>query len=140
DHEKLVGWLYHVLGLYVQERNLGIVLGSRTAVEITQFRGRLPDLLFVRQDRMEIVQQKAVYGAPDLVIEVISPGDRPSDIIALETDYRSIGVQEIVFLDQRTSRARILRRHDDAYIEEELTEGALTLESMAPAGPSGARL
>jgi Uma2 family endonuclease len=44
DHEKLVDWLRFVIGLYVRDGNLGIVLGSRTAVEINQFRGRLPDL------------------------------------------------------------------------------------------------
>jgi len=35
--------------------------------------------------------------APDLVIELISPNDRPSDIVVLEMDYRAIGVTEIVF-------------------------------------------
>src|SRR5437660_18206 len=100
EHEKLLRWLSTVLDLFTEERGLGIVLGSRTGVEISTYRGRLPNLLFVRRDRMEIVREKAVYGAPDLVIEIISPGDGPSDIIALETDYRSIGVQEVVFLDQ----------------------------------------
>ena len=41
------------------------------------------------------MQQKAIYGAPDLMLEVISPNDRPSDIMALEIDYRAIGVPEI---------------------------------------------
>jgi Uma2 family endonuclease len=48
DHEKLLHWIYNVLSLYVDDLQLGIVLGSRTAVEIHPFRGRLPDLLFVR--------------------------------------------------------------------------------------------
>jgi hypothetical protein len=34
DHEKLVHWLDRVIGLSVEARQLGIVLGSRTAVEI----------------------------------------------------------------------------------------------------------
>ena len=97
EHEKLYGWLYIVLGLTTKARGLGMVLGSRTAVRINEFRGRLPDLFFVSQQRMAIVQEKATYGAPDLVIEIVSPNDRPSDLIALETDYRSIGVREIVF-------------------------------------------
>jgi len=130
DHEKLLRWVDRVLDLYVEERDLGIVLGSRTAVEIHPFRGRLPDLLFVRQDRMEIVKQKAVYGAPDLVMEVISPGDRPSDVIALETDYRSIGVAEIVFIDQRKRAVRLLRRRESEYAEEVMTAGAIVLETL----------
>jgi Uma2 family endonuclease len=108
------------------------VLGSRTAVEITGFRGRLPDLLFVRKDRLAIVRQKAVYGAPDLVVELISPGDWPSDIIALETDYRGIGVAEIVFVDQGRRLVRVLRRQDDnSYVQAEQNAGPLALETVA---------
>jgi Uma2 family endonuclease len=130
DHEKLVDWLRFVLGLYVRARRLGTLLGSRTAVEINRYRGRLPDLLFVRQERSEILQQKAIYGPPDLIIEVISPGDRPSDVLALETDYRTIGVTEIVFIDQRKRAVRVLRREVDDYAEEVLTGGTLTFQSL----------
>jgi Uma2 family endonuclease len=130
DLEKLLGWVGTVLRLLVEEAHLGIVLGSRTAVEIHQFRGRLPDLLFVRQDRMTIVQQKAIHGAPDLTIEVISPNDRPSDVLALEIDYRSIGVPEIVFIDPRKHEVRFLRRQQDGYVEEVVTSGTIVLESL----------
>src|SRR2546422_3138559 len=47
DHEKLLVWLLRVVGDYVEKRRIGEVLGSRTAVEISLFRGRLPDLIFV---------------------------------------------------------------------------------------------
>jgi Uma2 family endonuclease len=130
EHEKLFTWLMTLYRVYVEERNLGIVLGSRTAVEIGMFRGRLPDLLFVRRERMGIVQQKAIYGAPDLVIELISPNDRPSDISALETDYRAIGVPEIVFIDQQQRRVRLLRAREAGYEEEILIGGTLRFESL----------
>ena len=130
EHEKLFAWLFHLSGLYVEERDLGIIPGSRTAVEISAFRGRLPDLLFVRRERLHIVQQKAISGAPDLVIELISPHDRPSDIIALETDYRAIGVPEIVFIDQQKQRVRVLHKRDTAYEETELTADLLRFESL----------
>src|SRR5205823_4906224 len=70
----------------------------------------LPDLLFVRSERQEIVRERAVYGAPDLVIEIVSPNDRASDLIALETEYRGLGVPEILFLDLPRQRVRALRR------------------------------
>lgn len=128
DHEKLFGWLLGILSSYVRHKGLGIVLGSRTAVEISAFGGRLPDILFVRQEHMDIVRQKAVYGAPDLVIEIVSPNDRPSDIIALETDYRSIAVPEIWFIDPSKRRIRALRKRPDGYAEEALTTGMLRSE------------
>lgn len=128
DHEKLFAWLFWILHGYVKQKGLGIVLGSRTAVEISTFGGRLPDILFVRQERMDIVHQKAVYGAPDLVIEIVSPNDRPSDIIALEADYRSIEVGEIWFIDQQKRLVRALRKQAEGYEEIELMAGTLRSE------------
>lgn len=130
-HEKLLLWLLTMLHLFTRQRDLGVVFGSRTAVEINAFGGRLPDLLFVRKERSSILQERAVYGAPDLVIELVSPNDRPSGLIALETDYRSIGVPEIVFIDQQKKRVRVIRKRDDDYEETILTEGTLSLESIA---------
>lgn len=110
DHEKLYGWLFRFIGSYIEETDLGILLGSRTPVLITLFRGRMPDLLFVRKDRMDIVEQKSVNGPPDLIIELVSPNDRPSDFVALEADYYSIGVPEVVFVDQHKQQIRVLRQ------------------------------
>src|SRR5688572_971451 len=90
DHEMLIGWLLSILKVYADDHDLGIVLGSRTPVRIHEFSGRLPDVLFVRADRMSIVQQRAIYGPPDLIIEVRSPGARKSSLIGLEADYRSL--------------------------------------------------
>jgi Uma2 family endonuclease len=130
EHEKIVGWLYHLFALYADERELGILLGSRTAVRIGEYRGRLPDLVFVRQDRLDIVQQKAVFGTPDMVIEVISPGDRRANLIALETDYVTIGVPEIVFVYPQKRKVRVLRNMSGQYEETELTGGRLSLVSL----------
>jgi len=77
------------------------------------------------------VRQKAVYGAPDLIIEIVSPNDRPSDIIALETDYRSIEVPEIWFIDQPKRRVLMLRKRPDGYAEEEVTTGTLRSEAVS---------
>lgn len=130
DYEKLLIWLLRVMAGYVEEKNLGIVLASRSAVQINEYGGRLPDLFFVRSGRMQMVQQKATFGAPDLVIEIISSSDRRAGLIALEADYRSIGVTEIVFIDQKRKRIRILRRQNETYKEDELRTGILRLETV----------
>jgi Uma2 family endonuclease len=128
DHEWILTWLLSILRVTTDKRKLGIVLGSRTAVEINEFRGRLPDILFVAEARRDIVHQEAIYGAPDLVIELRSPGDRPSDLIALETDYRHIGVSEIVFVDRLKKIIRILRK-SAGYKEIVITSGPFTFET-----------
>lgn len=124
-HEWIFMWLSHTLGGFVHHQKLGKVLGSRSAVKITNTNGRLPDLLFVRADNIGIIKKDAIYGTPDLVIEIVSENDRPSDLIPLEDDYRSIGVPEIVFIDPRKKRVRVVTKTETDYDDAVLTTGQL---------------
>lgn len=130
NHEMLFAWLHSILAMFAVRRKLGIVLGSRTPVAIDHYNGRLPDVIFVREENLAIVQQKAIYGAPDLVIEIVSPNDRPSEISRLEANYRTIGVPEIIFIDCQAQTVRIVRKRDADYDEETITRGDIILETM----------
>lgn len=105
-HEDLFRFLFIFLALYVEKHGLGIVRGSRTLVPITSYRGRLPDILFVRKEREDIVGQKGLTDAPDLAIEIISPGDTEMDIMQLQTDYEQIGTREFWIIDQPRKQVR----------------------------------
>jgi Uma2 family endonuclease len=130
DHELCSGWLYQIIGPYVEERSLGRMVGSRIMVKTDDFGGRMPDLLFIRQERMTITQQKAVYGAPDLIIEIVSPNDRPSDLRALEADYARLGVEELVFIPLRRQEIRLLCLRDGVYEETIITSGPVTFAAI----------
>jgi len=106
------------------------VVCSRTAVKIGNQYGRLPDILFVRAENTGIIHKEAIYGVPDLVIEIVSINDRPSDIIPLETDYRSLGVPEIVFIDPQKRRVRLVHKTDTGYDDEYLPAGRLELSAV----------
>ncbi len=130
EHEKLNLWLLHVLDLYAKRAGIGTVLGTRSPVRISQFGGRLPDLFFVRRDREHFITSKATLGPPDLVLEIVSPNDRRADINATEADYRTLGVAEIVYIDQPRRRVRVLRQTDAGYDEQTLSAEPLTLHSL----------
>jgi Uma2 family endonuclease len=135
EHEAVDGWLYSLFTWYLEAKDLGRVFHSRRAVELTPFKVRMPDLSFVRKDRLAISEEKAIKGAPDLVIEVVSPGDRKADLLASEADYRTLGVREIIYIyPQGKPHIRILRRVDDAgtYDEETLRSGQAWVSSAIP--------
>ncbi len=129
DHERCMAWLYHVAGMYAKQRGLGEMLSSRIMVQIDGFGGRMPDLLFVRQERSHIMRQKAVYGAPDLVIEIVS-NDRPSDLRALEAYYLRMGVPELVFINLRKGEIRQLRLNETVYDQTIITSGTVAFQSL----------
>jgi Uma2 family endonuclease len=125
DHERLYVWLLTLIHVIAEANRLGIVLGSRSAVRISNFRARLPDLLYVRAERMDIVRQLAIYGAPDMVMEIVSPNDRRSDVLQREADYRTLGVEEIWMIDRRRKVVRLLQRTDEDYAVQEVLSGVV---------------
>lgn len=130
EHEDLLLWLTRVAALYVEDRDLGVVAGSRTAVRIGPLGSRLPDFFFVARHRQDIIQQQAVMEAPDLVIAVRSASSTASEIVALESDYQAIGIPEIILIDPKRRHVRVNRLKDGAYASEVVTGGALGIHSI----------
>jgi len=130
-HEWLFQWMLRLVGGYAEARGLGVVLGSRTPVQITPYRVRLPDLLFVRTERMQILTPQALLEPPDWVMEIRSAGERASDWVRLESDYRTIGVPEIWMVDLPRQRVRALRLQAGDYTVQEVSAGLLQSEAIA---------
>ncbi|HLJ57749.1 MAG TPA: Uma2 family endonuclease [Chthonomonadaceae bacterium] len=129
-HEFCSAWLYQVLGPFVKHQKLGVMFASRILVEVDEFGGRLPDLLFVKEQRLNIIKEQAVYGAPDLVIEIDSPGTRRAARLKLEAEYRRLGVPEIVFINLDKGTMRFIRKRGGSYAEEVVSAGPVRFEAI----------
>ncbi len=112
-HQAVVGNLHVALRQFVAQRNLGkvflapfdVVFGERTAVQ--------PDLLFIRKERLSILTDLNVQGAPDLVIEVLSPGTASFDRETKLQVYARAGVPELWYVDPRSDTVEILNLGSD---------------------------
>lgn len=67
-----------------------------------------PDLILVHRSRMEIVTDKAIEGAPDIVVEVLSPGSRKRDKVKKLNIYAKHAVPEYWIID---TNARTLEQY-----------------------------
>ncbi|MCO5170797.1 MAG: Uma2 family endonuclease [Planctomycetes bacterium] len=98
-HQDLVWELGGRLRGFVRGGALGYVGGSPLDVYLSQHDVLQPDLLFVSSARLERVAHDGVHGAPDLVIEVLSPGTRHLDLGAKKRLYARHGVREYWVVD-----------------------------------------
>lgn len=98
-HERLVGFLFTLTRMYGEEKNLGEVRGSRTAVELEEDQAPEPDVLFVAKERANIIADEGVFGAPDLVVEVLSASTASYDRGAKFRAYERAGVRELWLVD-----------------------------------------
>jgi Uma2 family endonuclease len=121
------------LATYVESAAAGQVFAAETG--FTLARGpdtvRAPDIAFVRRDRLpEPATQGFPDLAPDLVVEVLSPDDRPGDVLAKVADWLTAGTRLVWTVDPQRRLARVYR-HDGS--ETSVTaEGALDGEDALP--------
>ena len=67
-----------------------------------------PDLLFIAKDRKEMIQQEAIHGAPDLVVEILSPATTQRDMIFKRKLYSKFGVLEYWIVDPNKKIVSVL--------------------------------
>jgi Uma2 family endonuclease len=58
-----------------------------------------PDICFISKERMPLIKEDGLYGAPDLVIEILSPSTAPYDLKEKKDVYEQHGVKEYWIVD-----------------------------------------
>ena len=81
QHQRVIVALLRHLLEYLQQQPIGEVLISPIDVILSNNLAApvQPDLLFIAKDRLDIVKEKSIEGVPDLIVEVLSPGNPAHD-------------------------------------------------------------
>ncbi|MEM1056102.1 MAG: Uma2 family endonuclease [Bacteroidota bacterium] len=126
-HQIVAARFYDELNAFVKEHDLGIVLTAPLDVALGGERGFQPDVVFIAKDRLGILGEQEVEGAPDLVAEVLSPSTAYYDITAKRLAYAQAGVQELWYLDpgERTADVLILESEDFVPVGRAVGEGTV---------------
>ena len=72
-HQEAVANINWFLNNFVREKDLGKVYTSPIDVFFDTYNNAQPDILFIRKDRLFIVDKDGIQGQPDLIVEVLSP-------------------------------------------------------------------
>ena len=107
-HQVLVTRLAVLLDRHVSSRSLGQVVVSPIDVVLDAERGLVvqPDVVFIAPDRASLVRNQ-IWGAPDLVIEVLSAGTAERDRTRKLGWYERYGVRECWIVDPANRRIEI---------------------------------
>ena len=105
QHVTLAGFLLIVVRLFATQRGLGRAYGPELQVRFSALRRRrVPDLLFVATERMNILKPTEVDGAPDLIVEIVSPDSPARDWREKYLEYETAGVREYWVVDPMSQR------------------------------------
>ena len=114
-HQAVVGNLHLSIGGYLRERPIGFVFLAPFDVVFSNFDVVEPDLLYISRERMNVLTKAHVRGAPDLVVEILSPGTRRTDTLTKRKLYERFGVREYWIVDPERELVKIHRRTRGAF-------------------------
>ncbi|HZA25729.1 MAG TPA: Uma2 family endonuclease [Dehalococcoidia bacterium] len=108
-HQRLLRQTFKMLDQFVIEHQLGEILFAPLDVLIQRepLRTRQPDLMFVSNEKSGIVGQ-IVEGAPDLVVEILSPSNTRAAMEAKLADYSQLGVRECWLISPEARSVEVL--------------------------------
>jgi Uma2 family endonuclease len=111
-HQKISGRLEFALQSYVRERGMGHVFHAPLDVILSDSDVVDPDILYVSEERAAILQDW-VRGAPDLVVEILSPATRKTDESVKRHLYDRVGVREYWIVDPELELVKVHRREEN---------------------------
>ena len=127
-HCKLVAVLCRILGIFVSQHHLGTVVGGPGFIlQRDPDTVRAPDVAFVSTAREALITEPEQYQefAPDLAVEIFSPGDRRGDLDEKIKHWRTAGARLIwmVFPRWRTVEVHCADGASETISEDGLLQG-----------------
>ena len=115
EHGRIAALVTVSLGQHVLANRLGSVYAAETGFRLASDPDtvRAPDAAFVSQARLDAVGAVAGYwpGAPDLVVEVVSPGDRSGEVAEKVAAWLAAGTLMVVVIEPQP-RTVVVHRAD----------------------------
>jgi Uma2 family endonuclease len=116
---------------HVENHGLGQILDAPCDVVLSQFDVLQPDVFFISSERLATIGEKYISDAPDLVVEVLSPGTRRRDRTLKSKRYALFGVREMWIADPDRKTIEVFVnsgegfRRDAIYVREDVLQSPL---------------
>lgn len=136
-HQLVLHNLQIALASYLKQNPIGKVVPGPGAV-FSDYDAVIPDVVFVKNESWDrIVADDRFVKAPDLVIEILSPGkqNRERDVLVKRQLYSKYGVEEYWIVDPEKREIAIYRKLEESLrtvstVREPETLTSLTLPGL----------
>jgi len=129
-HQRISRKLLRAIDTYFGERSSGEVFYAPAGVRLSDETVVEPDLVgILREHSNQILEERYFDGAPDLVVEILSPGTAGRDLGAKRTLYERAGVPEYWIVDPVAATIQVLALEGGSFREAGLYRRNETLVS-----------
>lgn len=105
-HQTMLNEINFKLQTVVRKKSLGQILVAPMDVYLEERNIFQPDILFISNENRQIIEEDGLHGAPDLIIEILSPGTAKYDLTRKKDVYERCGVKEYWIVDPEKKSAQ----------------------------------
>lgn len=129
-HQFALTSILYELTSFVRSDRGGYVLSWPLDVHLAERYVLQPDIIYIAPAHAELVRKDAVYGAPDLVIEILSPSTGYYDLTKKRDAYERFGVKEYWIVDPERKQVEVLVLEAGSYRSDQTITAEGTARSV----------
>lgn len=134
-HQQLVFRLTLLVGEFIQMLGLGKLYPFPFDVILDENNVVQPDLLFVANDHADLIQERGVFGSPDLVIEIVSKSSIIRDYVEKKEDYERFGIREYWIIDPQNKFIQVFQLQGNKFKTFSSADGEEQLKAVSSVLP-----
>ena len=120
SHSRVIGGIYNIISTYLHKNKCGYAFTDNIDVYLPDGNIFRPDLVVVTKKNFSVVDwNKAIFGVPDMVAEVLSKSTMRRDFTVKKDIYESNGVKEYWIVDPWKESISVYHLRDGKYIFDE---------------------
>lgn len=117
NHNRVIGNIFYAFMGYLRGKSCE-PFADGTDVYLTEKDRVVPDVMIIC--KKEIIKRNGVHGAPDLVVEVLSPGTEKRDRGYKKDLYEKSGVREYWLVEPETQTVEVYLLKDKKFVLDEV--------------------
>ena len=115
-HQVIAMKISQAMSNYLDSKNnKGLLVQAPLDVKFDDGNILQPDILYVAEERVAALVKDRIEGAPDLVIEILSPSNAYYDLRTKKDIYEKYGVKEYIIIDPIQQTSELYALKDGAY-------------------------
>ena len=128
EHQNIVSNLMFLMRTFIGKNQSGKVIPSPMDVYLDESEVYQPDIIYISNENSKIIRDR-VHGAPDLVVEILSPSNGYYDLVHKKKIYEQSGVKEYWIVDPMEKTVDIFENKTGKYVLISQSEKTGTVKS-----------
>ena len=120
-HQEILNEINIGIAIFLRTNHIGKVLIAPLDVQFSMENILQPDIIFIKNENVNKLKSKRLSGAPDLIIEILSPSTSQFDYVEKKIIYERFGVNEYFIVEPNSKSVDSFFLKNGEYKEQKST-------------------